>query len=100
MSTASTKISAGQNEEAIAAVTELLERLKGSKPSSQVELMTIIESIKEVYKPTKESAIKLFKSIEEKFPHESLGGDKWYLVVVSVQEMILRLLLTPESFPP
>lgn len=33
--------------------------------------------------PTPEDAIKLFRAVEEKFPHETLGNDKWYLVVVS-----------------
>ncbi|RQM08552.1 hypothetical protein DH86_00000276 [Scytalidium sp. 3C] len=33
--------------------------------------------------PTPEDAIKLFRAVEEKFPHETLGNDKWYLVVLS-----------------
>lgn len=33
--------------------------------------------------PTKDEAITLFESVEEKFPHETLGDDKWYMVVVS-----------------
>lgn len=32
--------------------------------------------------PTPEEAIALFKEIEAKFPHKTLGDDKWYLVVV------------------
>jgi hypothetical protein len=33
--------------------------------------------------PTEDEALALFKAIEEKFPSESLGKDKWYLVLVS-----------------
>ncbi|KAE8444916.1 hypothetical protein EG329_014043 [Mollisiaceae sp. DMI_Dod_QoI] len=33
--------------------------------------------------PTKDEAITLFESVEEKFPHETLGDDKWYMVVLS-----------------
>jgi hypothetical protein len=32
--------------------------------------------------PTEDEALALFKAIEEKFPSESLGEDKWYLVLV------------------
>ena len=72
-------------ERQIKAVTELLEKLKEDKPTSQSELMALVESINEINKPTKDTAIKLFEAIEMKFPHKTLGEDKWYLVVVSVQ---------------
>lgn len=36
--------------------------------------------------PTVEDAQNLFKAIEEKFPHSTLGIDKWYLVAVSSYE--------------
>jgi hypothetical protein len=32
--------------------------------------------------PTAAEAVELFAAIEKKFPHETVGGDKWYLVVV------------------
>ncbi len=42
----------------------------------------------EFHEPTKEEAVALFESIEQKFPHETLGDDKWYLVTVSWQMLI------------
>jgi len=33
--------------------------------------------------PSAGEAITLFKAIESKFPHETLGDDKWYLVACS-----------------
>jgi hypothetical protein len=33
--------------------------------------------------PTSEDAIALFEVIQKKFPHKTLGDDKWYLVAVS-----------------
>jgi hypothetical protein len=35
------------------------------------------------HEPTAEEAVVLFKSIEEIFPEQTLGEDKWYLPVVS-----------------
>lgn len=32
---------------------------------------------------TEDEALALFKAVEEKFPSETLGSDKWYVVVVS-----------------
>jgi hypothetical protein len=32
----------------------------------------------EFHAPTKEDAIALFESIDNKFPHGTLGDDKWY----------------------
>lgn len=32
--------------------------------------------------PTSEQAIALFESIEQKYPHKTLGEETWYLVVV------------------
>jgi len=31
---------------------------------------------------TAEEAVSLFEALESKFPHNSLGHDKWYLVAV------------------
>ncbi|PBP17140.1 hypothetical protein BUE80_DR012070, partial [Diplocarpon rosae] len=33
--------------------------------------------------PTKDDALALFKDIEAKFPHKTIGADMWYLVVLS-----------------
>jgi hypothetical protein len=33
--------------------------------------------------PSTEEAIALFEAVERKFPHKTVGDDKWYLVVVS-----------------
>lgn len=33
--------------------------------------------------PITEEAIALFEAIEKKFPHKSVGEDRWYLVAVS-----------------
>jgi len=38
---------------------------------------------------TPEKAVSLFKVLEEKFPHKSLGHDKWYLVAVCVARKAL-----------
>jgi len=38
---------------------------------------------------TPEKAVSLFKALEEKFPHKSLGHDKWYLVAVCVARKAL-----------
>lgn len=35
-----------------------------------------------IREPTPEEAIILFKAIEERFPHKTVGDDKWYLVTV------------------
>jgi len=32
--------------------------------------------------PTDDEALALFKTVEEKFPSRSLGGDKWYVLLV------------------
>jgi len=32
--------------------------------------------------PTDDEALALFKAIEEKFPSQSLGDDKWYVLLV------------------
>jgi hypothetical protein len=32
--------------------------------------------------PTEDEALALFKAVEEKFPSESLGDDKWYILTV------------------
>jgi len=37
----------------------------------------------EMQEPTVEEALALFEAIEQKFPHETLGDDKWYLVTLS-----------------
>jgi len=42
-----------------------------------------IPSMAELHQPTKEDAVALFQSIEQKFPHRTLGDDKWYLVTLS-----------------
>lgn len=76
-----------KKERAITSVTKLLAKLKQDEPTSHQDLMNLFESIKEINKPTKEKAVELFKAIETKFPHRTLGGDKWYLVVVSGQEL-------------
>jgi hypothetical protein len=72
-----------EKERAISTVTQLLAELREEKPTSQQDLMTLLESIKQINKPTKEKAVELFKAIETKFPSKTLGEDKWYLVVVS-----------------
>ncbi|TVY75992.1 hypothetical protein LSUE1_G004270 [Lachnellula suecica] len=36
-----------------------------------------------IQEPTTEEAVALFKAIEEKFPKQTLGEDKWYLPVLS-----------------
>jgi chromosome segregation ATPase len=81
----SSKIPNSEMEQAIKSVTELLEKLKEDKPTSQQDLMNLIENVKSIRKPTKEAAVELFEAIETKFPHKTLGEDKWYLVVVSVR---------------
>jgi len=43
-----------------------------------------------IHEPTVDEAVALFQAIEEKFPHKTLGDDKWYLVVVSLQLFILQ----------
>ncbi|PVH74623.1 hypothetical protein DL98DRAFT_519158 [Cadophora sp. DSE1049] len=35
------------------------------------------------HEPTKEEAVSLFEAIENKFPHKTVGGNTWYLVVLS-----------------
>lgn len=47
-----------------------------------------ITNMAAIHEPTKEEAIALFESIEKKFPHGTLGDDKWYLVTVSWQTSI------------
>ncbi|PMD41083.1 hypothetical protein L207DRAFT_426493 [Hyaloscypha variabilis F] len=37
----------------------------------------------EFHEPTKEDAFALFEAIQQKFPNETLGDDKWYLVTLS-----------------
>jgi hypothetical protein len=37
--------------------------------------------------PTAEDATVLFEELEKKFPHETLGNDKWYLVAVSTKSL-------------
>lgn len=32
--------------------------------------------------PTSEEALALFEAVEEKFPSETLGDDKWYILTV------------------
>lgn len=34
--------------------------------------------------PTDDEALALFKAIEEKFPSQTLGDDKWYVLLVSI----------------
>ena len=84
----------------VGVVTELLENLRQDKSTCQSELITMIETLKEIAKPTEGLAIDLFEAIEKKFPHRTLGKDKWYLVVVSKQELQWRPQLTPISFLP
>jgi hypothetical protein len=76
-----------EKERAITATNKLMERLTAEGTPGSEELMILIESIKELAKPSKEKAVDLFKKVEEKFPHKTLGEDKWYLVVVSVSEL-------------
>jgi hypothetical protein len=35
-----------------------------------------------IHEPTAEEAVALFEAIEKKFPHKTLGEDKWYIVAV------------------
>lgn len=83
----SSKIPIAERDRAIKSVTELLEKLKEDEPTSQQDLMNLIESIKRLRNPTKKAAVELFEAIEAKFPHKTLGEDKWYLVVVSTREI-------------
>lgn len=39
----------------------------------------------EFAEPTKADAFALFSAIEKKFPHSTVGDDKWYLITVSAQ---------------
>ena len=43
-----------------------------------------------IHEPTADEAVALFHAIEEKFPHKTVGKDKWYLVAVSWQIFILQ----------
>jgi hypothetical protein len=45
-----------------------------------------------IQRPTPADAVTLFEAIEQKFPHNALGNDSWYLVVVSLQ------ILCPSNF--
>ena len=47
--------------------------------------------------PTADQAVDLFQAIEKKFPHASLGEDKWYLVAVSALGDPSADLLIPEA---
>ena len=46
---------------------------------------------------TPEEAISLFKAVEEKFPSESLGDDRWYLILVSSLSLSLAGLIPPKT---
>jgi hypothetical protein len=48
-----------------------------------ISLALVDELVGKHRHPTPEQAIALFKDIENKFPHSTLGEDKWYLVAVS-----------------
>ena len=43
----------------------------------------------EQQEPTKEDAVALFEAIETKFPSGTLGDDKWYLVTVSYETLLV-----------
>ena len=46
--------------------------------------------------PTDDEALALFKAIEEKFPSQSLGDDKWYVLLVwPVLHIQMRALTKP-----
>jgi hypothetical protein len=42
--------------------------------------------------PTAEDTLSLFAEIENKFPHNTLGDDKWYLVAVRAPEFFVEQL--------
>ena len=46
---------------------------------------------------TPEEAISLFKAVEEKFPSESLGDDRWYLVLVSFYLSLFLVSIPPKT---
>ncbi|KAI7475261.1 hypothetical protein KC351_g10191 [Hortaea werneckii] len=60
--------------------------------------------------PTPEQALDLFKDIEQHFPSQSLGGDRWYILAISAiagsvhpefaQQLYLYLVSKPEFSTP
>jgi hypothetical protein len=68
---------------------ELVMLLKAGSLSQGVTASpALLEELEERRKePTTEEAIALFAAIEKKFPHNTLGEDKWYLVAVSPHEL-------------
>jgi hypothetical protein len=95
---ASTHSAVDEEQETINNVRKLL-KLREDQPIAQQELMSFIENLKEINKPTVEKAIVLFEAIETKFPHKTLGEDKWYLVVVSLLMLLFTNKSDSSSFP-
>jgi hypothetical protein len=50
--------------------------------------------------PTEDEALALFKAVEEKFPSESLGNDKWYVLIVRPHPNGIVQTLTQRSSQP
>jgi hypothetical protein len=44
-----------------------------------------ITKMETIQGPTPADAVILFEAIKQRFPHNALGNDSWYLVVVSLQ---------------
>jgi hypothetical protein len=56
----------------------------GPLPEGVTASPALLEKMDETIKgPTTEGAIALFEELERKFPRNTLGEDKWYLVAVS-----------------
>ena len=73
----------------VATVKELMALLRaGPLPQGVTASPALLEEMEGTAKgPTTEESIALFEAIERKFPHATLGDDKWYLVAVSPEKL-------------
>ena len=76
----------------IATLEELVAILKaGPIPQGLKASPALLEYMEGTIKRrTSKEAIELFEAVERKFPHKTLGDDKWYLVVVSREELYFK----------
>ena len=91
--TTSTEITKGAGDKQdVTTLKELMELLKaGTLPQGFIAPPALLEEMEQRTKvPTVEEAIALFESIEEKFPRNTLGEDKWYLVAVSLPKLLFK----------
>lgn len=60
------------------------------RPRQTYGKLPVTRTMSTHYSPTSSDAIALFEEVQRIFPKESVGNDKWYLVVASTQECLSR----------